>query len=70
MVLIDQPAVMVVFVLPGDERTGPGPRILHTPKALRVVGAVFERLELGFSVWVIIGHVRPTVRFGDTQVRK
>ena len=57
--------VVLVEEIPA-ERLG----VLERTETFREVGPVFERLELRFRERVVIGHIRPGVGFGHSQVRE
>ena len=65
-----QSGVPVLMVVPGKERGGPIPGIGQRAKTVRVVGSVFEGLELSLGKRVVVGGVRPGVRLGYTEVKE
>ena len=45
-----------------------GACILDAAETLGELGLVFERFELRFRIWIVIGDVRPAVGLGDLQI--
>lgn len=53
-----------------EEITAKHTDILNRTKAVGELGAILQRLELGFGVWVFFGDVRLGVTLGHTKIRK
>ncbi len=53
------PAVVVLGVVPGKEGLRPGSGIDQTAKAVRVIGLILHRFELGLRERVVIRDMRP-----------
>jgi hypothetical protein len=60
----------VLFVIPVNERLTKGSCILNGAESVRKLGAVFERLKLGFRIRIVIAHMGTTMGFCDTHIRK
>ena len=63
-----QSAVMMVVIVPVQERMRPLPRIGGAAKAFGIIGPIFHRLELRFGIRVVIRDVRTRVRRGDAEI--
>ncbi len=63
-----EPAVMMVVVVPPKEGLTERAAVGDRSEAVRKLRAVFERPELGFGKRIVVGHVRPAVRFGDAEI--
>jgi hypothetical protein len=48
----------MVVVVPGEEVLEPRVSVERRGEATGIVGLVFERLELGLAIRVIVGHAR------------
>ena len=65
-----QPPVVMLEVLPVDERAAEVQSVLEAAKAVGELRPVLQRLELALRVRVIVADVRPAVRLGDSQRRQ
>jgi len=61
-------AVPVLVVVVGEERLAERSGVGQGPEAAGEGRAVLQRLELGFAERVVVGHVRPAVAAGDSEV--
>ena len=60
----------VLFVIPAKENLTKVPRILNGTKPLRKRWTIFQRLELGFGIRIIIADMGSAVCFGYSQISK
>jgi hypothetical protein len=58
----------VFIVVPVKEGVRPCTGILHTAKAIRVRGMIFDGLELGFAEGIIIRDIGTSMAFFDAQI--
>ncbi len=58
----------VPSVEPGKECLAVSPGILDASEAIRKVRTISERPEVRFGEWIIIGNIRPTMRFDHFQI--
>ena len=55
----------MLVVVPHEESTAETQSVLIAAKAIGKFGAVLHRLELAFRKRIVVGNMRPTMRFGD-----
>jgi len=60
----------MLIVVPAKELVTKDPGILDGAEPLRELRAVFQGLELGLGVGIVIAHMGSTVRFGHAQIGK
>lgn len=65
-----QARVIMVVVVPIKERLCPTARIDQRSKTLWKIGTIFECLELGFGVRIVIRRIGVGMRFGHAQIRQ
>ena len=63
-----EPAVVMLVVVPAKEQLAERAAIFDRSEALRKLRAVFERPEVGFGKRIVVGDVRPAVRFRDAEI--
>lgn len=61
--------VVVVLVIPGEERPAERLGVLDASEAAGEFRLIFECLEVGFRERVVVGGVRPAVRLGCESAR-
>ena len=62
------PGMMMLGVVPIEERSAEHARILNRAESIRKLWSVFHRSELGFRERVVIGNVRTRVGLGYAQI--
>ncbi len=63
-----QTRVMMLLIVPGEERVRPRSGLGETAEPLRIVRAILQGFELSFRLRIVIGHVWARMRFDDIQV--
>jgi len=64
-----QAAMSVLVVVPLEEGSGPESGVSYRARAIGIVRAIFECLELGFGVRIVVRDVGSSgMGFGDTQI--
>ena len=66
--MVADAGVAVVVVVPVEEPAGVGVGVFEAAETPREVRSVLEGPELAFGVRVVVGHVGPRVRLGDTEI--
>ena len=61
-------AMVVILVVPIEEVAAEASGVLDAAKALGELRLVLECLEVAFRERVVVGHVRPVVRTGNTEI--
>ena len=51
----------MLVVVPAEEGAAEGPGVLQGAESVREAGVVFERLELGLRVGIVVADLRPAV---------
>src|SRR5213594_1428390 len=62
--------VTVLLVIPPEKTLTESTTVLEAPKAVRELRPIFHGSELALGVRIVVGDVRPTMRFRDTQIGK
>ena len=60
--------VTVLLVIPLKKTLTESTTVLDTPKAVRELRSIFQGSELAFGKGIVVRHVRPAMRFRDTQI--
>jgi len=60
-----QPGVAVFLVVPTKESLREGPAVLDAPEAIRELRPILHGAELTLGIRIVVGDMRPTMRFGD-----
>ena len=60
--------VAMRLVVPGEELLAMAAGILDAAEAVREIGTVLQRLELGLGIGVVVRDIGPAVGLGDIQV--
>ena len=60
--------VMMLVVVPGKEPLAKDSTMFDATKTIRELGPVLERFEVRLREGIVVGVVRPAVRFGDSQI--
>ena len=63
-----QAGVVVLVVVPGEERLGPGTRIGQAAEESRKARMIFEGLELGLRIRIVVGDMRPRMAVAHAQI--
>ena len=63
-----QAGMMMLGVVPREEPLTKTPGVLDATKAIWKLRPVLERFEVGLGERIVVGVVRPAVRFGDSQI--
>src|SRR5664280_942649 len=62
------PRMVVLGIVPGEERLTKGPGILNGAEPLREFGSILHGLELRFGVGIVITDRRSRMALGDPQI--
>ena len=62
------PGMMMLVVVPVEERAAEDARVLDRTKPLGKLGPVLHSPELRFRKRVVIGDIGPRMRFGDSKI--
>ena len=65
---IVDPRMTVFIVVPVNETCHPCSSLVNTPETLGVAGGVFEGLEQGFRIQVVVAYRRTGERSHDAQL--
>jgi hypothetical protein len=57
--------VIMLVVVPGKEATAKTQTIVVAAEAIGKLGSVLHGLELAFRKGIVVGNMRPAMRFGD-----
>ena len=60
--------VPVLFVVPPEKTLTESTAVLDAPKAVRELRPIFQGSELALGKGIVVRHVRPAMRFRDTQI--
>jgi hypothetical protein len=60
--------VTVLFVVPPKKTLTESTTVLDTPKAVRELRPIFQGSKLALGKGIVVRHVRPAMRFRDTQI--
>ena len=60
--------VTVLFVVPPKKTLTESATVLDAPKAVRELRPIFQGSELALGKGIVVRHVRPAMRFRDTQI--
>src|SRR5258708_18644047 len=62
------PGVTVLLVVPAKKTLTESTTVLDAPEAARELRPILQGSELALGKGIVIRDVRPTMRFGDTQI--
>ena len=65
-----QAGMVMLVVIPGEELLAEPAGIFNRAESIRIIGAVLQSSEVGLGERIVIGDVRPAVRFNHSQIGK